>query len=157
MDISSTLWSIHDVRGPNMTEEMKVEEEELRNATIEAATSSRRPRRDPNNTTPYSFIEKYFEMQGRMLAAHGNLGDHQFGAPPSKWPFLGKTLPYWLHHNTNVRHTPFSNDVMSHVFIFPGASHSDWQSNVMVGVVLLNNHLLCSINILYSEEKETYL
>lgn len=81
---------------------MKREEAELRNSTMESVERLKRPRRPSNRTSPYSFIEKYFEMQGRMLAAHGNLGDHQFGATPIKWPFLGKTLPYWLHHETNV-------------------------------------------------------
>ena len=101
-EVSSTKWSIHDVHGPNVTEEMISEEAELRNSTIENIEKRKRPRRDSNETSSYTFIEKYLEMQGRMLAAHGNLGDHQFGATPIKWPFLGKTLPYWLHHNTNV-------------------------------------------------------
>ena len=101
-DVSAAKWSIFDVQGPNVTDDMINEEAELRNATMEGIEKRRRPRRNPNDTSPYSFLEKYFEMQGRMVAAHGNLGDHQFGATPIKWPLLGKTLPYWLHHNTNV-------------------------------------------------------
>ena len=94
------MWSVSDVKGPNVTEEMELEEERLRNETLDTYGRGRRIKRDPNST--YSFIEKYFEMQGRMLAAHGNLGDHQFGATPIKWPLLGKTLPYWLHNKSNV-------------------------------------------------------
>ena len=93
------MWTLHELHVPNSTEEMKEEEASLRNATI---SSMERKRRPSNRTTPYSFFEKYLEMQGRMLAAHTNLGDHQFGATPIKWPFLGKTLPYWLHHKTSV-------------------------------------------------------
>ena len=100
MDVSSTLWVLDQIKPPNSTQEMLAEEEELRNASLTSQRQSRRER--SNNTTPYSFWEKYFEMQGRMLAAHGNLGDHQFGATPIQWPLLGKTLPYWLHNKTNV-------------------------------------------------------
>ena len=105
VELSSTMWSVYDVKGPNVTEEMQLEEERLRNETLESHGRGRRTRRDPNST--YSFIEKYFEMQGRMLAAHGNLGDHQFGATPITWPLLGKTLPYWLHNKSNVGITLF--------------------------------------------------
>ena len=40
--------------------------------------------------------------QVHMATAHGNLGEHQFGAPPHNWPLMGKTLPYWLDEGSNV-------------------------------------------------------
>lgn len=101
VESSHTLWVMDDAKHVNSTDEMLEEEETLRNETANQfqPLPSRRPR-DTNVTM--SFWEKYFEMQGRMLAAHGNLGDHQFGASPAQWPLLGKTLPYWLHNKTNV-------------------------------------------------------
>ena len=45
----------------------------------------------------------HVSTQYHMVTAHGNLGDHQFGAPPQNWPLIGKTLPYWLDETNNVR------------------------------------------------------
>ena len=47
-------------------------------------------------------------FQYHMVTAHGNLGDHQFGAKPQNWPLMGKTLPYWLDETSNVR-TPLTD------------------------------------------------
>lgn len=102
VEASHTVWTMDELKSPFSTEEMIEEEDMLRNSTMnqfEPVRGRQRPR-DTNET--YSFWEKYFELQGRMLAAHGNLGDHQFGATPSQWPLLGKTLPYWLDNKTNV-------------------------------------------------------
>lgn len=101
VDSSHTVWAMDDAIHPESSDEMIEEEDMLRNSTVNQfqPTIQRRPR-DSNET--YSFWEKYFELQGRMLAAHGNLGEHQFGANPSQWPLLSKTLPYWLDEKTNV-------------------------------------------------------
>lgn len=112
VDVSNTLWILDQIKPPNSTEEMLAEEEELRNASLTSQNKRQSRRERSNNTTPYSFWEKYFEMQGRMLAAHGNLGDHQFGATPIQWPLLGKTLPYWLHNKTNAQLTLIGNPIL---------------------------------------------
>ena len=41
-------------------------------------------------------------LQVHMATAHGNLGEHQFGATPHNWPLMGKLLPYWLDEKSNV-------------------------------------------------------
>ena len=47
-----------------------------------------------------------------MVTAHGNLGDHQFGAPPQSWPMMGKTLPYWLDERSNAQVTLLGNPLL---------------------------------------------
>ena len=47
-----------------------------------------------------------------MLTAHGNLGDHTFGAAPQHWPLMGKTLPYWLDEKSNSQVTLLGNPVL---------------------------------------------
>ena len=49
--------------------------------------------------SPFHFLPR----QVHMVTAHGNLGEHQFGAAPQNWPLMGKTLPYWLDEGSNVR------------------------------------------------------
>ena len=100
---SHTVWAMDDARHPISDIEMKEEEDMLRNSTMNQFQPASRQRPSHNVNETYSFWEKYFEMQGRMLAAHGNLGEHQFGASPIHWPLLGKTLPYWLDNKTNVK------------------------------------------------------
>lgn len=48
-------------------------------------------------------LSHFFPHQVHMVTAHGNLGEHQFGAAPQNWPLMGKTLPYWLDEGSNVR------------------------------------------------------
>ena len=47
-----------------------------------------------------------------MAYAHSNLGDHTFGAPPQTWPYMGKTLPYWLDEKSNAQVTLLGNPVL---------------------------------------------
>ena len=58
-----------------------------------------------------------------MITAHGNLGDHQFGALPHSWPMMGKTLPYWLDERSNAQVTLLGNPLLwqistTAIFIF---------------------------------------
>jgi dolichyl-phosphate-mannose-protein mannosyltransferase len=112
VESSHTSWIMDDANNPTSTDDMLEEEEMLRNSTMNQYTPVIQSQPPQDSNVSYSFWEKYFEMQGRMLAAHGNLGDHQFGAPPTQWPLLGKTLPYWLDNKTNAQMTLIGNPIL---------------------------------------------
>ncbi|CAI8024779.1 Protein O-mannosyltransferase 1, partial [Geodia barretti] len=116
-DVSSTtaVWSLDDVVLPppsNATawaEEERLIREKAQNPGTGAAKSEDE---DDDSQETLNFWEKYVELQVHMATAHGNLGEHQFGATPHNWPLMGKLLPYWLDEKSNAQVTLIGNPVM---------------------------------------------
>jgi dolichyl-phosphate-mannose-protein mannosyltransferase len=116
-DVSSTaaVWLLDDVILPSPSnatawaEEERLIREKAQNPGTESAKSEDE---DDDSEETLNFFEKYIELQVHMATAHGNLGEHQFGATPHSWPLMGKLLPYWLDEKSNAQVTLIGNPVM---------------------------------------------
>lgn len=118
---SQTVWVMEELTMPNGTNRTAMLQEE---AELKKAVKKRLKSEESDENDTMYFFEKYFELQYHMVTAHGNLGDHQFGAPPQNWPLIGKTLPYWLDETNNAQVTLIGNPLLW------------WFSTVAIGVFL---------------------
>ncbi len=80
--------------------------------------------------------------QYHMVTAHGNLGDHQFGAKPPSWPLMGKTLPYWLDEHSNVRRLLVLRSLTSQPTAIPPSLPPSFPTSLQAQVTLIGNPLL---------------
>lgn len=60
----------------------------------------------PTSPTKLSFFKKFFELQQKMLSfnQHGDtIQTHMYSSEPLDWPFLSKTIAYWVDKNSNAQ------------------------------------------------------
>uniref|UniRef100_T1GJJ7 Protein O-mannosyltransferase 1 n=1 Tax=Megaselia scalaris TaxID=36166 RepID=T1GJJ7_MEGSC len=57
----------------------------------------------PTKKTKFSFLEKFIELQYKMLtfADHLSPEEHLYSSSPLEWPLLDKTIAYWLDNKSN--------------------------------------------------------
>lgn len=57
----------------------------------------------PTATTQLTFWEKFTELQYKMIAhAPDAPAGHMFASEPAEWPFLARSIAYWLSPTSNV-------------------------------------------------------
>lgn len=57
----------------------------------------------PTQATTLSFWDKLLELQYKMLFAHQEpLQSHMYSSEPLEWPFMSRTIAYWVSPDSNV-------------------------------------------------------
>lgn len=57
----------------------------------------------PTQATTLSFWDKLLELQYKMLFSHQEpLQSHMYSSEPLEWPFMSRTIAYWVSPNSNV-------------------------------------------------------
>ncbi|KAJ2953784.1 hypothetical protein O0L34_g1411 [Tuta absoluta] len=87
-----TVWNVEEHRYTK-AEDRKERERELVSAEM-----------IPTAVTTLSFLEKFAELQYKMVAhapdaPHG----HMFASEPAEWPLLARSIAYWLSPNSNAQ------------------------------------------------------
>ena len=58
----------------------------------------------PESPTNLSFMEKFLELQIKMLITNQeNVQNHNYASDPSEWPFLTRGIAYYISKKSNVR------------------------------------------------------
>lgn len=61
----------------------------------------------PTQKTTLTFLEKFFELQFKMLWTQSSdslpTNTHMYSSEPLEWPFLGKGIAYWVDGSSNAQ------------------------------------------------------
>ncbi|KAJ0181996.1 hypothetical protein K1T71_002718 [Dendrolimus kikuchii] len=87
-----TIWNVEEHRYTK-AEDRKERERELVSAEM-----------IPTTVTQLTFWEKFAELQYKMIAhAPDAPTGHMFASEPTEWPFLTRSIAYWLSPNSNAQ------------------------------------------------------
>lgn len=87
-----TVWNVEEHRYTK-AEDRKERERELVSAEM-----------IPTAVTQLTFWEKFAELQYKMIAhAPDAPSGHMFASEPAEWPFLTRSIAYWLSPNSNAQ------------------------------------------------------
>ena len=57
----------------------------------------------PQSPTRMSFLEKFAELQLKMLITNQeNVQNHNYASEPTEWPFLARGIAYYVSKTSNV-------------------------------------------------------
>ena len=81
----------------------------------------------PEEPTELSFMEKFVELQIKMLVTNQeNVQNHNYASDPIEWPFLTRGIAYFISKTSNVSQRNFYLSIFSFNFVskilFPGSS-----------------------------------
>ena len=72
----------------------------------------------PEEPTELSFMEKFVELQIKMLVTNQeNVQNHNYASDPSEWPFLTRGIAYFISKTSNVSQKTFHLLVFSFIFV----------------------------------------
>ncbi|XP_061393560.1 protein O-mannosyltransferase 1 [Musca vetustissima] len=57
----------------------------------------------PMEPTKLSFINKFLELQYKMLVHDTQVGNHMYSSDPLDWPLLSKGIAYWVSDKSNAQ------------------------------------------------------
>ncbi|KAG1659708.1 Protein O-mannosyltransferase 1 [Nymphon striatum] len=58
----------------------------------------------PTKPTAFSFFEKLYELQIKMLTANQeNVQDHMYSSDPLSWPLMNRGIAYWVSQSSNAQ------------------------------------------------------
>lgn len=86
-----TVWNVEEHRYTK-TEDQKERERQLVNAEM-----------IPVEPTILSFLDKFWELQLKMLWHKDTIQSHLYSSEPLEWPLLGKGIAYWVDRNSNAQ------------------------------------------------------
>lgn len=87
-----TIWNVEEHRYTKSDEDKKTIERELFGAEL-----------IPEEPTDLSFVEKFLELQVKMLITNQeNVQNHNYASDPMEWPFLTRGIAYFISKTSNV-------------------------------------------------------
>ena len=88
-----TAWNVEEHRYTKSDEDKKTLERELFGAEL-----------IPESPTDLSFIEKFLELQIKMLVTNQeNVQNHNYASDPMEWPFLTRGIAYYISKTSNAQ------------------------------------------------------
>lgn len=103
----------------------------------------------PTKPTSLTFLEKFFELQSKMLWSHTSepTQTHMYSSEPHDWPLMCKGIAYWVDGNSNAQIHLIGNVVI-------------WYSGsmaVLIYVSLLFYYLLRRRRQCYDIDEQTWI
>ena len=87
-----TIWNVEEHRYTKDDENKNSIERELFGAEL-----------IPEEPTDLSFMEKFLELQIKMLVTNQeNVQNHNYASDPIEWPFLTRGIAYFISKTSNV-------------------------------------------------------
>ncbi|XP_067643362.1 protein O-mannosyltransferase 1-like isoform X1 [Eurosta solidaginis] len=90
IDSKDAIWNVEEHRYTK-NQRHKDRERELLNAQM-----------IPTKVIQLTFIEKFFELQTKMLLYTKQMDDHMYSSTPLEWPLLDKDIAYWVNPKTSI-------------------------------------------------------
>lgn len=93
LDHMDAVWNVEEHRYTKTADQREREREMVHAEMI------------PTKPTSLTFLEKFFEIQFKMLWSHSSdaLPTHMYSSEPLDWPFLSKGIAYWVDAGSNAQ------------------------------------------------------
>ena len=92
LDQMDTVWNVEEHRYTKNDDDKKALERELFSHEL-----------IPQKPTYLSFMDKFFELQIKMLLTNQeNVQNHNYASDPTEWPFLTRGIAYFISKKSNV-------------------------------------------------------